>query len=412
MKPHAASLRLLAFLVSGLATAMPLHAQLVAYDGFDSYAAGAQVESGGNGSSGTGLYGGAGWGGAYDVNNAIKSLVLVEDRSASHVVYQNGEIRLDGGVRALRLYNVANGSSVVARPLGAAFTTASAVYLSFLFRTTNASPLADQDFFQWGFDATLGAGNPRVSIGANTIATTFPPSQPFRFFARSTTTTGNSAFDNTTDIAAVTTYFLVGKISGGAGNFNRVDLFVNPSTLAEPAAPSASIAVDSGVASLSHLLLRTAFLDASDAYVFDELRVGRSFTSVVSGDGDGDGMPEAWELAHGFDPLNAADAAPDADGDGQTNLAEYRAGTDPRDPLSRFAVTEIVASADTVSLTWMSAPGRRYHLQWSDALASWTTLTDAGAPLVIDAAGSSTTFLLNNQLAAERRYFRIEVLPE
>ncbi|MDO8540573.1 MAG: lamin tail domain-containing protein [Opitutaceae bacterium] len=49
-------------------------------------------------------------------------------------------------------------------------------------------------------------------------------------------------------------------------------------------------------------------------------------------DRDGDGMPDAWEVAHGFDPTNPADAALDADGDGQSNLAEYRAGTDPRNP--------------------------------------------------------------------------------
>ena len=148
-----------------------------------------------------------------------------------------------------------------------------------------------------------------------------------------------------------------------------------------------------------------------DAYVFDELRVGRSFTSVVSGDGDADGMPDAWELAHGFDPLNAADAALDADGDGQTNLAEYRAGTDSRDPLSRFIVSEIVANADTVSLTWLSVPGRRYHLQWSDDLVNWTALTDAGAPVVIDAApGNVTTFPLTNNAGLPGRFYRVEVM--
>lgn len=48
------------------------------------------------------------------------------------------------------------------------------------------------------------------------------------------------------------------------------------------------------------------------------------------GDSDCDGMPDAWELAHGLDPFNPLDAGADPDGDGLTNLAEYQHGTDPR----------------------------------------------------------------------------------
>jgi len=46
-------------------------------------------------------------------------------------------------------------------------------------------------------------------------------------------------------------------------------------------------------------------------------------------DADGDGMPDAWELAHGLDPLSSADAGLDADGDGTTNRDEYALGTLP-----------------------------------------------------------------------------------
>jgi hypothetical protein len=50
---------------------------------------------------------------------------------------------------------------------------------------------------------------------------------------------------------------------------------------------------------------------------------------VTSGDSDGDGLPDDWELAHGLDPNNPVDALADPDTDSLSTIAEYGLGADP-----------------------------------------------------------------------------------
>lgn len=95
-----------------------------------------------------------------------------------------------------------------------------------------------------------------------------------------------------------------------------------------------------------------------------------TFTLFLWVDSDADGMPDNWERAHGLDPDIAADALLDEDGDGMTNLAEYLAGTDPKDPHSYLKIRSIAAVAnqggfDGIQLTWGAMPNHLYTLQRS-----------------------------------------------
>jgi pectate lyase len=69
-------------------------------------------------------------------------------------------------------------------------------------------------------------------------------------------------------------------------------------------------------------------LNRTGAIIDDPQDVG-GWPVLASGspppDGDGDGMPDAWEQKHGLD-----DGSGDADNDGYTNLEEYLNSTDPR----------------------------------------------------------------------------------
>lgn len=99
---------------------------------------------------------------------------------------------------------------------------------------------------------------------------------------------------------------------------------------------------------------------------------------VTTTDTDNDGMPDAYETANG---LSAAthDTAADADGDGASNLAEYLAGTDPRNGADFFRAISVTRSGNSLALKFRVTPGRNYQILESTTLAagSWRILFPA-----------------------------------
>ena len=81
-------------------------------------------------------------------------------------------------------------------------------------------------------------------------------------------------------------------------------------------------------------------------------------------DTDNDGMPDTWESANGLNPANNSDAAEDRDGDTQSSLEEYAAGTDPRDPSSRFLAT-LSTFGGEIKVSFPAVAGKSYRLSSS-----------------------------------------------
>lgn len=95
----------------------------------------------------------------------------------------------------------------------------------------------------------------------------------------------------------------------------------------------------------------------------------------VTGDLDGDGLDDAWELRY-FGDTNVTDGGvhEDADSDRFRDLSEFIAGTDPTNHQSYLALREIAAGSQ-VELRWRSAEGRTYTVYESTALPDLTELT-------------------------------------
>ncbi|HVR35258.1 MAG TPA: hypothetical protein VMS21_05345 [Methylomirabilota bacterium] len=91
--------------------------------------------------------------------------------------------------------------------------------------------------------------------------------------------------------------------------------------------------------------------------------------SVALEDSDGNGLPDDWERL--FFGQTGVDPDADADRDGVSNWAEYKAGTDPTDPASRFAFVHVsVQPGEGFSIEWSSAANRTYSIERSENLLS------------------------------------------
>ncbi|MBI3867308.1 MAG: M4 family metallopeptidase [Verrucomicrobia bacterium] len=126
-------------------------------------------------------------------------------------------------------------------------------------------------------------------------------------------------------------------------------------------------------------------------------------SAAVVGDEDGDGLPDGWEILHGLNPNNPADALLDSDGDGVSNLEEYQSGTDPRDPASVLRVLRIESIGKAVQVEIVAPAGRSVQLVRSLNLPA-TTWTPVG--IALESQGGVMS-LKDTQPGAERGFYRV-----
>jgi hypothetical protein len=125
-------------------------------------------------------------------------------------------------------------------------------------------------------------------------------------------------------------------------------------------------------------------------------------------DSDGDGLPDAWELAlieALGGGLTLADIRPsdDTDGDGINNLDEYLAGTYAFEPSDGFKLALVSVNAGHSQLEFLSIRDRTYTIQSSSNLQQWTPVS-----FRVVTAGVPGTLVPDYQ-APDVRLLRVEV---
>jgi Tol biopolymer transport system component len=123
-------------------------------------------------------------------------------------------------------------------------------------------------------------------------------------------------------------------------------------------------------------------------------------------DTDGDGMDDSLEKAY-FGDLSH-NGSGDSDGDGVSDWMEAKIGTDPMNPASGFNPRAAVSpNSGHIRITWESAPGRSYRVQYKDDLnqTNWNEVS-----VGVGIYGSTATCEDTSAGQSGQRFYRVTLI--
>lgn len=144
------------------------------------------------------------------------------------------------------------------------------------------------------------------------------------------------------------------------------------------------------------------------------LQESQAGTDPFKADTDNDTLPDAWELSFGLNPLRAVasdGSAGDPDADGLNNSTEFRAGTNPSDPQSRFDLRGISVDNVTLRLVWSAVVGKKYKLQYRDSFAEpFRDVEHPAFPMTAQTTAESFAVNFSAELPPRTRYYRVQLV--
>ena len=218
--------------------------------------------------------------------------------------------------------------------------------------------------------------------------------------------------------AQTTNCFVNGVITGLANTTYQLDFYSSPASPAQGMVyfGTASTTTSSGGSasfsdSLAGHVPAGRILTATATDPAGNTSVMSGSISAVATSSVNDGIPDAWRAQYfggsGTTTNTLSCATGDPDHDGMNNLQEYLAGTNPTNSSSSLKISPITSYSSSNGVSFMSAPGTVYRVQYRDDLASgiWSI-----APGQIVGTGSNIFITDPGVLSAAKRFYRLQVV--
>jgi hypothetical protein len=245
-----------------------------------------------------------------------------------------------------------------------------ALFLAFSLRA--ASPIPEPGLIMYGTVRNTAAGNIRQTYG--TLLWTFQKPGGGTVTVTSLLTNLNDQF------SYVITVPFESVMPGLTTSTNALALSATPVVYLR------SSTIDGTPVTFSNLSQTNFTFSVIDRARIEQVDLNVSYSPI---DTDHDDIPDAWLSAcfghptgQSYDLSRASD---DADGDGLSNLAEFKAGTNPRDPQSCFEFINVAHNTSGVEIRWSSQPDKHYALDRS------LTVVNGYAPIATNIAATPHT---------------------